>query len=181
VVITHGFNGFYVADNSFDRPYYFLTYPIIRLILQGGYFAVAIFFVMSGYVCSIKPLKLARAGNAEASRKVITSSAFRRLLRLGAPAIVATTMSWFLDRLGAFCTARSLPGYCWFSFFTSEEVPSFWESVRLLFRSFVPIPSKSVLISSFVHGIMMVSIGRHNGIIMRVYNGLWHMKFVDPC
>ena len=156
MVLTHGFNGFYVAHNAFDRPYYFLTLPIIRLLLQGGYLAVTIFFVMSGYVCSLKALKLARQGNTEAARAVIASSAFRRIIRLGVPAIFATTISWFLDQFGAFNTARSLPWNSWFHFFSPPELPSFWAGLRELFRSFVRFPdSFEILNCSFVPGIMM--------------------------
>jgi hypothetical protein len=91
---------------------------------------------MSGYVCAMKPLKLARAGKPEDVRKAITSSAFKRFLRLAAPAIFATAISWFLDQVGAFNTARSLPWDCWFHFFTPPEI-GFRDSLIELFRSFV--------------------------------------------
>ena len=97
---------------------------------------MGIFFVMSGYVVSVKPLKLAREGRAEDARKVIASSAFRRIVRLGVPGILATTISWFLDRLGAFSLAESLPGYVWLSMF-SPPPWSFSESVQELIRSCV--------------------------------------------
>jgi len=92
--------------------------------------------VMSGYVVSVKPLKLAREGRAEDARKVIASSAFRRVVRLGVPGIFATTVSWFLDRIGAFNIAKSMPGNCWLNMFSPPEF-TFSESVRALFRACV--------------------------------------------
>jgi peptidoglycan/LPS O-acetylase OafA/YrhL len=136
VVFSHGFEAFGWPAHSFDGRPYLLTLPILRLVLQGGYFAVGVFFVMSGYVCAIKPLKLSRSGKPEEARKVIGSSIFRRLLRLGAPATIATTMSWFIDRLDGFHLARSLPYHVWLNFHT---VPwfDFRTSVYQLFRAYV--------------------------------------------
>ena len=136
---------------------------------------------MSGYVCSLKPLKLARQGNTEAARAVIASSAFRRIIRLGMPAIFATTISWFLDQFGAFNTARSLPWNCWFHFFSPPEVPSFWAGLRELFRSFVRFPNCfEILICSFVPGITMASPGILREIGMKEFNGLLHTSYVVP-
>lgn len=98
--------------------------------------SVAIFFILSGYVCSIKPLKLARAGKAEEARKNIASSAFRRVFRLGGPSIFVTTVSWLFDRFGAFDVALSLPPRCWLYVFSPLSM-DFASSVRALFRSFV--------------------------------------------
>jgi peptidoglycan/LPS O-acetylase OafA/YrhL len=136
VVFSHGFEAFGWPANSFDGRPYILTLPILRLFLQGGYMAVGVFFVMSGYVCSIKPLKLARQGKADEVRKVIGSSIFRRQLRLGLPATIATTISWTVDRLGGFSLARSLPGNVWLCFHTPVWM-DFSTSVRALFSAYV--------------------------------------------
>ena len=50
----------------------------MRLTLQGGFLAVAIFFVISGYVCAMKPLKLSRARKPDEARKAIASAAAAR-------------------------------------------------------------------------------------------------------
>jgi peptidoglycan/LPS O-acetylase OafA/YrhL len=105
-------------------------------MLQGGYLAVGIFFVMSGYVVSIKPLKLSREGRVEDARKVIASSAFRRIVRLGLPGVFATVVSWLMDRMGAFDISRSMPGWCWLHMFTTPEW-TFSESVHQLARACV--------------------------------------------
>jgi hypothetical protein len=146
-------------------------------VFQGGYLSVAIFFIMSGYVCSIKPLKLSRAGKADEVRKVIGSSIFRRILRLGFPAMAATTISWTLDRLGAFNLARSLPGFCWLNFFSPPEFPDFFSALRELFRSFVIPYFLKLAYFSFVHGLSMVLHGQLSEIQLREFNGLWPTKF----
>jgi peptidoglycan/LPS O-acetylase OafA/YrhL len=138
VVIAHGYEAFGWPETSFDRPYIFQI-PFTRLILDGGYLAVCIFFVLSGYVCSIKPLKLSQSGKPEEARKVIASSAFRRLIRLGIPATIATTCSWFLCQMGGFNLSLSLPGYVWLNFHSAR--PTDWiTSVRSLFHAIV-LPS----------------------------------------
>lgn len=67
-----------------------------------GQFWTAIFFILSGYVCAVKPLRLSNGGQAEEARKVVASSAFRRVLRIGLPATLGTVFSWTLCQLGAF-------------------------------------------------------------------------------
>ena len=79
----------------------FLKLPIVRLLYQGSP-AVAIFFVISGYVLSYRPLSLARAGNFEGSFKTLSSMTFRRFFRLYLPTIIATLITAFLARLGVF-------------------------------------------------------------------------------
>ena len=137
VVIAHGLDAFYWPYNSFDRPYYFLTLPILRLSLQGGFLAVTIFFVISGYVCAMKPLKLSRAGKPDEARKAIASAAFRRILRLGAPATVATVMSWSLDRMGAFNLAKSFPPSHWIERFSPPYYLNFGAALNGLFHACV--------------------------------------------
>jgi peptidoglycan/LPS O-acetylase OafA/YrhL len=93
IVIAHAYLSIGWPADSFDRPFIFRL-PFFHLILEGGKLSIGIFFAMSGYVCAYKPLRLARAGKAEDARKVIASSGFRRLLRLGLPSSIAVTISW---------------------------------------------------------------------------------------
>jgi peptidoglycan/LPS O-acetylase OafA/YrhL len=108
VVVAHGYEAFGWPEHSFDRPYIFQI-PFIRLILDGGYLAVCIFFLLSGYLCAMKPLRLLRAGKPDEARRAIASGALRRLVRLGIPATLATTFSWFLTQIGAFTVSTQ----CW--------------------------------------------------------------------
>ena len=119
-----------------DRRPYLFQLPILRLLLEGGYMSVCIFFIMSGYVCSIKPLKLASTTGPEETRKSIASSVVRRLLRLAGPASIATIISATLSYLGAFDLSRSLP-VGWLTGHSSGTVPGFFPHLRLLFSSLV--------------------------------------------
>jgi len=81
--------------------------PFAHLLLSG-HSAVSIFFVVSGFALSIKPLKQMRNGRIQADLlTTLSSGALRRPIRLYGP-IVATTFSIFiLSRLGAFDATRS--------------------------------------------------------------------------
>jgi len=159
-----------------DRRPYLFQLPILRLLIEGGYMSVCIFFIMSGYVCSIKPLKLAATVGPDETRKSIASSVVRRLLRLAGPASIATFISATLSYLGAFNLARSLPGG-WFTGHSSGPVPGFFPHLRLLFLSLVEPFLHVLLMISFVHGIMMGPGSPE--IHSRQFNGLWHMNFGD--
>lgn len=128
-----------MPETSFDVPFPFAL-PIFRLVLHGGFLAVAVFFIMSGYVCSIKPLKLCRAGKPDEARKVIASSAFRRVVRLALPAGIATTMSWLLANLGGYNMAHGLSEYSWLNFHSawgSQDWPTAVEDlIKALVSSF---------------------------------------------
>lgn len=90
-----------IFENSFgyEDKYHFAALPGIRLFFSGGHFAVSTFFVLSGYVLSIKPLKLIENDDLEGLVDHLGSAVFRRWLRLFLP--VAATMfvyatSWHL-------------------------------------------------------------------------------------
>ena len=87
---------------------------------------------MSGYVCSIKPMKLARAGKAADARQVIASSAFRRVIRLAVPATIATLCSWFLCQVGGYNLALSLPGHYWLNYMSPHPSEFYYSLQRLL-------------------------------------------------
>ena len=159
-----------------DRRPYLFRLPILRLLLEGGYMSVCIFFIMSGYVCSIKPLKLATTAGPDETRKAIASSVVRRLLRLAGPASTATIISATLSYLGAFNLARSLPEG-WLTGHSLGPVPGFFPHLRLLFLSLVETSLHVQLMISFVHGIMMGP-GTPE-IHLKQFNGQWHLNFGD--
>src|SRR5437016_6337761 len=82
--------------------------PIIRLPTQGQFW-LAIFFVLSGYVNALKPIKLARSHKISEALSNLSSSAFRRTFRFVLPTTVATVFSWVLCTLGCYQVAKVAP------------------------------------------------------------------------
>ncbi|CDF81327.1 Putative uncharacterized protein, partial [Taphrina deformans PYCC 5710] len=70
-----------------------ITLPFVRVFITGGHAAVAVFFVISGFVLSRRPLTLIRA-RSEDLYPVLASAVFRRGVRLYLP-FVAVTVSFF--------------------------------------------------------------------------------------
>lgn len=87
-----GLKGGLIFENGFgyDGQYYFVCLPFVRNFFTGGHFAVTVFFVISGYVLSTKPLSLINAGEYGKLGDNLASALFRRWLRLHLP-VIATT------------------------------------------------------------------------------------------
>ncbi|KAL2147635.1 hypothetical protein VTI28DRAFT_8089 [Corynascus sepedonium] len=75
---------------GFNGRHYFAAFPGVRIFLHGGHFAVAAFFVISGYVLSAKPLSLIHAGDQVKLADNLASALFRRWFRLFIPIICTT-------------------------------------------------------------------------------------------
>ncbi|KID73458.1 O-acetyltransferase PaAT-1 [Metarhizium brunneum] len=90
-----------IFENGFgyNQQYYFAALPGVRLFFSGGHLAVSIFFVLSGYVLSIKPLRLIEKNDTSGLAEHLGSAIFRRWLRLFLP-VAATSFiyatSWHL-------------------------------------------------------------------------------------
>lgn len=72
---------------------------MVRTFFTGGHFAVSVFFIISGYVLSAKPLTLIHANEYTKLGDNLASALFRRWLRLFIPILVVTFMymtSWHL-------------------------------------------------------------------------------------
>ena len=83
-----------IFENAYgyqDR-YYFVQLPGIRVLLAGGHFAVAIFFVISGYVLSLKPMTLRQKHKYGEMTENIASALVRRWLRLYILVAITTFM-----------------------------------------------------------------------------------------
>ncbi|OHE98902.1 acyltransferase [Colletotrichum orchidophilum] len=84
--IHHGF----MSD---DNPM-FIQLPIIRLMISG-FWSVCVFFVISGFALSYKPLKLLSQHRTADFATAAASSTFRRHIRLFLPPAVTTfVISW---------------------------------------------------------------------------------------
>jgi peptidoglycan/LPS O-acetylase OafA/YrhL len=75
---------------GFEGHHYFAALPGVRNFFHGGHFAVAVFFVISGYVLSAKPISLIHAGDQAKLADNLGSALFRRWLRLYIPVICTT-------------------------------------------------------------------------------------------
>jgi peptidoglycan/LPS O-acetylase OafA/YrhL len=91
---------------GYNHQYYFVTLPFIRTIFSGGHLAVAVFFVISGYVLSAKPLALLRQGELVKLGDNLASAVFRRWLRLYMPIISTTFVYMTLNFLIRGLSAR---------------------------------------------------------------------------
>lgn len=81
-----------ILENAFgyNRQFYFACLPFIRTFFSGGHYAVSVFFVLSGYVLSAKPLVLINDGDYVKLGDNMSSALFRRWLRLFIPVIGTT-------------------------------------------------------------------------------------------
>lgn len=70
---------------GYKGQYYFVCFPVIRNFFTGGHYAVAVFFVLSGYVLSTRPLALIHSGDDSQLLNNLSSALFRRWLRLYLP------------------------------------------------------------------------------------------------
>jgi peptidoglycan/LPS O-acetylase OafA/YrhL len=88
------------ADKIFENGFgyhdqwYFACFPGIRTFFSGGHFSVTVFFVISGYVLSAKPLQFIQSGELLKLGDNLASAMFRRWLRLWIP-IICTTFLYF--------------------------------------------------------------------------------------
>lgn len=90
-----------VLENAwgYKGNHHLATFYGTRLFFTGGHIAVAIFYVISGYVLTIKALQLMQAGQNGRVADVVASALFRRWFRLYIPLIVTTFVlvtSWHM-------------------------------------------------------------------------------------
>jgi peptidoglycan/LPS O-acetylase OafA/YrhL len=83
------------------QDHYLMQLPFIHYFWTAPAL-VATFFVISGYVLSYKPLKLIRTQNHESLLRTLSSSIFRRGIRLYVPVIIATFICFLFVIIGAF-------------------------------------------------------------------------------
>lgn len=76
----------------------FWQLPGIRL-LYGGTPHVCVFFVISGYALSIRPVQLAANGDTASAMQAYSSSIFRRFFRLYLPLWISTIGMWYYQYL----------------------------------------------------------------------------------
>ncbi|KAI5250260.1 hypothetical protein E4T43_00001 [Aureobasidium subglaciale] len=86
-----------------------LKLPLIRAFYNGA-FMVSIFFVISGYALSYKTVRLMRSRDWDELLRTMSSSVFRRAIRLFVPCIASTLMILLFVRLGLYEWTRDIAG-----------------------------------------------------------------------
>lgn len=94
----------YGADNS---NYEILKLPFIRFFYSGPAM-VAIFYVVSGYALSYKPVRQMRNHDWAGLLNTLSSSTFRRAIRLFLPCILSTLLIVLLVRLRTYDATRAI-------------------------------------------------------------------------
>lgn len=108
------------CDNGVDGPSRLFQQPIFRLIVQGNSF-VALFFILTGFVNSLKPLKQMQSNDLEGALVALAKSSMNRVPRLVLPAVAVTILTWLATQFGIFEVARRTDAY-WLA--TTSRAPS---------------------------------------------------------
>lgn len=95
------FNGHYLSAYTSGKALWYRHVPFIQVFLDGGG-AVPIFFIISGYVLSRRPVRLMRERQYGDMLKAIASATLRRGPRLLLPCFVAAFLTMLLVAIGGF-------------------------------------------------------------------------------
>ncbi len=107
--------------------------PFLRLPATGSPW-LALFFLLTGYVNAIKPIKQARSGNTQGALSGLVSSAFRRPWRLILPPTIATFIAWLMANLGLFSLGRRCPSW-WMRDTSPPSDATFQDAIHGLFTA----------------------------------------------
>ncbi|KAI8301966.1 hypothetical protein K4K61_008364 [Colletotrichum sp. SAR11_59] len=97
------YQAFIIAEGwgSSETNYHILKLPFLRLFYQGPP-AVCLFFVISGYALSLKPIKLIRSQKWDEFSATTTSLIFRRFIRLYMPTAISTFGIMLMLQMGVY-------------------------------------------------------------------------------
>jgi peptidoglycan/LPS O-acetylase OafA/YrhL len=118
----------------------FFQLPIVRILYSGP--TLPVFFAVSGYVLSVKPMKLIRSGSNEKLYNHLASGIFQRGIKLFGPPVISTLIVLVFFQLGFYSfDYDSMPGaiptlpnheptfalqiYDWCEFF-SQHLTNIW-------------------------------------------------------
>lgn len=127
--------GVFLARNDESPTSRVVQYPIIRVFAQGR-IGVAIFSLVTGYVCALKPIRQIRAGNPEQCLSTISRSAFRRVPRLVLPTAIVSALIWLMVQCGGFLVSKR-----WDSRYildtTRDRAPNLGAAILALFHGVI--------------------------------------------
>ncbi|KAL3422804.1 acyltransferase [Phlyctema vagabunda] len=141
VVVTHlcrAFDDVLFSPTTGEQagsPVRLFQRPFLRVFVQGR-IGVAVFSMVTGYVCALKPVKTMRAGRPELALQNIAKSAFRRIPRLFLPAAIATVLCWFVAQFGVFEVGKRCDSY-WVGLTNPEPTPWVGQSIISLMWSLI--------------------------------------------
>lgn len=116
----------------------FVQLPLIRLVTSGEA-AVGIFFVISGYALSYKPMRLIHEGRTSSLGETLVSSVFRRWFRLYLPICVSTFFAAMLAYAGMYQPVNYDAGPTQQSSFMAQLMDWFLQ-LRSVMDPFTPTP-----------------------------------------
>ena len=108
---------------GYENRYDFATLPFVRIFFSGGHFAVSVFFVISGYVLSSRPLQLIHQDNQSRLSENIGSALFRRWFRLFLPVACVTFAYMILAQAGMRVPMKLQPTF-------GQEVRNWYKEFR---------------------------------------------------
>ncbi|OAA37053.1 Acyltransferase 3 [Cordyceps fumosorosea ARSEF 2679] len=107
-------NGIFENSFGYEGKHHFVALPGIRILFSGGHFAVSIFFVLSGYVLSIKGHKLIESNDMHGLVDHLASSIFRRWTRLFLPVLATLIVYATVWHVFGLWVDESSPQRTWF-------------------------------------------------------------------
>ncbi|KAI5296067.1 hypothetical protein KEM52_005842 [Ascosphaera acerosa] len=123
------------SDEKGEQPRSLFQYPIFRLCVSGRA-AVAIFFLITGFVNSLNPVKNARASNTAVGLKNLARSTFTRSGRLVVPTTIATLIGWVLCEAGVFQMGQRTDSW-WIQGVSASPDPSLTAAITHLAKTLV--------------------------------------------
>lgn len=94
------------------------------------------FFILLGFVNSLKPLQLARSGAISEALGSLSTGALRRSGRLVFPATLVTFLTWLICQFGVFQLARRVDAF-WLRSTAPKPSPSLLKAVEDLVQQLV--------------------------------------------
>ncbi|KMU80556.1 hypothetical protein CISG_02408 [Coccidioides immitis RMSCC 3703] len=107
--------------------------PILRLCV-GGRGAVALFFLVTGFVNSMNPIRHFDNGNVAGSLPNVSRSTFTRFGRLILPTNAAAATAWLVCQLGGFNLARVVESD-WIRSVARAPGPTPWAAIKALLHN----------------------------------------------
>ncbi|EHY58285.1 hypothetical protein HRR83_004856 [Exophiala dermatitidis] len=185
------FNEHYViCYQSRNTQVWIMRVPFIRLLWYGKA-AVFLFFVISGYVLSVKPLKLMRARAYLDFHKTISSSFLRRGIRLYLPCMIVSFIACVLTYMGFFDhSAEIYKQYSQFLFLKEpppprlasfrEQFAGYLTNVKFIFSATIPFEMDTDVLHYFMYDDHQWTIPKEFRSSMVVFSVLVAMSRVRP-